>query len=108
MTRRVPSKRKRAELVELCRSRGLSAVKSAQVALKVVQWAIVSESLGHFASGTEYARWTMADERTAWRHRAAIRAVFTEDEFRTIVEQLTRHDVAHLPRSEASRLVVAL
>jgi hypothetical protein len=104
----VPKQADRVELADLLLKRGVKPIRATRVALRVLQWAIVAQSVGHFPSVTEYASWTGDSERTAWRHRAAIREVFSEDEFRELVEQISRQDAARLPRKQAIRVRVAL
>jgi hypothetical protein len=45
----------------------------------------VAAKLGHFPTAVEYAETLGINERTAWRHRARIRRVLSEDEFRAVV-----------------------
>jgi hypothetical protein len=48
-------------------------------AATVAQWAIAAADLGHMPTTVEYADWWGVDERTGWRHRAAIREVFGDN-----------------------------
>jgi hypothetical protein len=58
-------------------------------AARTVEFAWCQVDLGHFPTAVEYAEWAHVDERTSWRHRAAIRDVFG-DEWENVIEQLAR------------------
>jgi hypothetical protein len=59
--------------------RKLGVHRGAIAAARVAQWAMATAELGHIPSTTEYAEWWAVDERTGWRHRAAVRSVFGEN-----------------------------
>ena len=96
------------KLVDVCIAAAGSARRGGVVAMRLIQWATVSESLGHFASTREYAEWTYVDERTAFRHRAAIRAVFDEAQFQLLVDELVKQGAAKTSRRRALALTVRL
>ncbi|MBA3660054.1 MAG: hypothetical protein H0W67_10695 [Gemmatimonadales bacterium] len=53
----------------------------------VAQWAITAAELGHVPTTVEYGEWWYIDERTGWRHRAAIRDVFG-DNWQEVIEMV--------------------
>jgi hypothetical protein len=103
----VKAKSERRKLIDVCVER--AGVRwGARVAFRVVQWSIVGDSIGHFPSISEYSQWSGVDLRTAERHRAAIRGVFSEDEFREVVGQLMKAHVARMPGVKARSVRVAV
>ena len=90
-------------LIELCTAAaGGSAVSGGRAALRLLQWATVAEAIGHFPTIEEYASWTRDSVRTANRRRSEIRQVFTEAQFRELVEQLVEKEPSKLSRSRLS------
>ena len=98
---------RRATVAQLCVDR-VGVVSGTILAFRLLQWAIVSEDIGRFATTFDYAAWTAGSQRTAERHSAIIRKAFTEDEFRAIVDELIAADVARLSRAAALELQVAV
>jgi hypothetical protein len=72
----------------LLKEKKLDVGECIKVSLAVSQWAIGSSYIGHFASITEFSRWSGESIRTIDRRRAVIRAVLDEDEFRRLVAEL--------------------
>jgi hypothetical protein len=93
---------KRAQtLIEICVARAIresggdpsslmagvkSVPRGTRVAGYIAQWAMASNEVGKFATTVEYTEHLGIDERTGWRHRAAIHALFSDDEFRVLVD----------------------
>lgn len=97
----------RRELADLCVER--AGVRSGSVvALRLVQWATVAGWLGDFPSIREFSEEAFVSTATAERYRAAIRAAFTEDEFRAIVAQLVEAGAGACPLRVARKLAVAV
>jgi hypothetical protein len=70
--------RKPRTIHELCIAR-LGVHRGAIAAARVAQWAMVAHDLGRLPTTVEYAEWWSLDERTGWRHRAAIRDALGEE-----------------------------
>jgi hypothetical protein len=100
-------RRKRRQLVDECIAR-VGPKRGAFVDLYVVEWAIVARSVGHFPSIGEFVSWTGDVERSVERRSSKIRHAFTEDEFRSLVEQLVASDVDDASRWSLRGLTVAL
>lgn len=97
----------RRELVDLCIERA-GVRRGSVVALRLIQWATVAAWIGHFPYIREFAAETFVSMPTAERYRMAIRAAFTEEEFRVIVEQLVEAGVVACPLRDARKLAVAI
>lgn len=97
----------RGQLVEVCIER-VGIRRSGVVAFRLLQWAYVAGKAGRWPSVPVYMEWTGVSERTAWNHRAEIRAAFTEAEFRSIVAQLLAGGADELPKSKAVRVRIDL
>lgn len=57
----------------------------AQLCEAVLDWAMASWVVGHFATVPEYVTVLGVSERGAFKRRARIRAAFSEEEFRELV-----------------------
>jgi hypothetical protein len=101
------SRKGRRVLADVCVER-VGAVRATQLTLRLIQWATVAEWVGHFPSISEFAAATMMTTRTAERYRATIRAAFSEEEFRELVEQLVQEDVAARSPRDAREVAVAV
>jgi hypothetical protein len=102
---KVPSRRRRRQLIDVCIERA-GVQRGSVIAFHIVQWSIVTESLGHFPSGREYAEWSLVDERTAFRQKQRIREYFSEDEFESLIEQLVGENLPSKSRAQALRSAV--
>jgi hypothetical protein len=65
----------------------LGVHKGAIAAAWVTQWVMATEALGHVPNVIEYSEWWYVDERTGWRHRAAVKSVLG-DEWQAVVAEL--------------------
>ena len=97
----------RRPLVDECIAR-VGPVKAGTLATRIVQWSTVAAWLGHFPTTAEVSVEAVVGIATAERWSSLIRRAFTEDEFRSLVDQLVASSVAGLPRREALRVPVAL
>lgn len=91
--------RRSGDLVEVAIAR-VGIVAGTKAAFKLLQVAYVARRAGHFPSAAEYARWAMVTSRTAFAHRAEIRAAFSDEEMRLIVAQLVEVQADELPRTK--------
>lgn len=80
------AKRQPRTLLQYCVAR-LGVHSGAIAAARLIEMAVCTVELGHLPQAAEYAEWACIDERTAWRHRAKLKAVFG-DEWTQVVEQL--------------------
>jgi hypothetical protein len=97
----------RVELSQVCAARA-GVKRGSLVAFRLTQWASVASWIGHFPSISEYAREAQVSIPTAERYRAAIRAAFSEDEFRSLVEQLAASGVTDRSPRQARDLAVSV
>lgn len=64
--------------------------RGALAAASIAQWVLATEALGYVPSLHEYAKYWAVSDRTGERHGSRARAVLGDD-WRTVVEQLTRY-----------------
>jgi hypothetical protein len=101
------AKRRQDRLVDVCLAR-VGYRRGGMLAFRICQWAYVAADLGHFPSISEYASWTGVPLRTAERHSSTIRHAFSEDEFRSILDQLVAASVDQVSLSAARAFPVTV
>jgi len=102
------TKRASGTLLELCVGRAGGNVRASWRGLKVceyvIEWSIAAQALGKMPTTVEYAEWWAMSERSAWRHRAAIRELFPGEEFPRLVEAVSVQMTARLAAGPRRRL----
>ena len=83
-------------------------LKAARVTMLVLRWTYVAQALDTFPTTAGYADLARVTERTGWEHRATIREVLSEDEFRSIVTLLATQEVVDDSRVDAIDVSSAL
>lgn len=85
----------------------LGVHRGAIAAARVAQWAIATAELGHVPTTVEYSEWWAVDERTGWRHRAAVSAALGED-WQPVVERIAAEAQRRQARSPRAVQALAL
>lgn len=85
----------------------LGVHRGAIAAARVAQWSLVAAELGRVPTTVEYAEWWAIDERTGWRHRAAVQAALGDD-WPPIIEHLAQAAAAQQARSPRAIQQLAL
>lgn len=97
-----------ATLLAVCVARSGGKLRASWHGLKVceyvIEWAIVAHELERMPTTEEYREWWAISERSAWRHRAAIRELFPGDEFPRLVEGVAAQMTARLAAGSRRRL----
>lgn len=91
------------EVAEYLMRRGVRKRQAVRVTMALAQWSIASERVGHFASVSEFSRWSGESLRTIDRRRAVIRAAVPEETFRELVAALVEGRRAEEGGREARR-----
>jgi hypothetical protein len=94
-------------LVDECIAKA-GVIGGGKVCLRLVQWATIAAHLGHFPTVDEFSVAAVVSHATAGRYRQTIRAHFSEEEFRAIVEQLVEQGVATVHPRAARQLAIAV
>lgn len=97
--------RKPRTLLAVCVA-ALGVHRGALTAAWLVEHALATRGLGHVPTAAEYAEWAFVEERTAWRRRASLRAVFGDDGWREVVARLA--ELPELDRSGSLRRLVEI